>query len=88
MEIIDVKVCMGTSCFGFNSSHLQELKELAEKKYKDKVKVEGSPCSRACSVNWENPKAPYVTVNEEVIPEATTEKVIAEIERQLSHQKV
>lgn len=88
MENINVKVCMGTSCFGFNASHLQELKELAEKKYKGIVHVEGSPCRRACSVNWENPKAPYVTVNAEVISEATVDKVIAEIERQLSHHKV
>lgn len=84
MEKIDVKVCMGTSCFGFNSSHLQELKELVAKKYAGKVTVDGSPCQRYCSVNWENSKAPYVSVNSEVISEANTEKVIAEIERQLN----
>ena len=87
MEKIDVKVCMGTSCFGFNASHLQELKEIAEKKYAGKVHVEGSPCERFCSVNWENSKAPYVTVNSEVIAEATVEKVVAEINRQLSLNK-
>ena len=86
MEKIDVKVCMWTSCFGVNSSHLQELKEIAEKKYSGKVHVEGSPCQRYCSVNWENSKAPYVSVNSEVIPEANTEKVIAEIERQLNKE--
>jgi len=87
MEKIEVKVCMGTSCFGFNASHLQELKEIAEKKYAGKVRVEGSPCERFCSVNWENIKSPYVTVNSEVIAEANVEKVIAEIERQLSLNK-
>ena len=87
MGIVDVKVCMGTSCFGFNSSHLQEIKETIEKKYGDKVHVEGSPCQRYCSINWENSKAPYVTVNSEVIAEATIEKIIAEIDRQISLEK-
>ena len=84
MEKIDVKVCLGTTCFVMGSSNLQSLTEIALKKYGDKVEVSGSPCLGVCSTNWEFSKAPYVKVNAEIIQEATVEKVLAEIERQLA----
>jgi NADH:ubiquinone oxidoreductase subunit E len=46
--------------------------------------VTGSPCLGLCSINWEYSKAPYVKVDNEVIQEATVEKVLAEIERKLA----
>ena len=50
----------------------------------DKVDVSGVPCLGLCSVDWEFSKAPYVKVNNEVIKEATVEKVISEIDKQLA----
>ena len=34
---IDVKVCLGTTCFVMGASNLQELMDLVPKKYGDKV---------------------------------------------------
>ena len=84
MEKIQVKVCLGTTCFVMGSSNLHELTELAAKKYGDKVEVTGSPCLGFCSVNWEYSKAPYVKVDEEVIAEATVDKVLAEIDKRIN----
>ena len=84
MEKISVKVCLGTTCFVMGGSNLQELNDIIPQKYGDKVEVTGSSCLGVCSTNWEFSKAPYVKVGEELIQEATIEKVIEEIERQLA----
>ena len=64
-------------------SNLQELNEIIPQRYKDKVEVIGSPCLGLCSINWEYSKAPYVKVDDEVITEATVEKVLDAIEKKL-----
>lgn len=83
MAKVNVKVCLGTTCFVMGSSNLQELIELVPKKYGDDVEVVGSPCLGLCSIDWEFSKAPYVKVNDEVIKEATVEKVLAAIDKEL-----
>ena len=84
MEKISVKVCTGTTCFVMGGANLQELNDIIPKKYGDKVEVMPSNCLGLCSINWEYSKAPYVKVNEEVVSEATVERVIEEIEKQLA----
>ena len=84
MAKVNVKVCLGTTCFVMGSSNLQELLELVPRKYGDKVDVAGSPCLGLCSIDWEFSKAPYVKVNDEVIKEATVEKVLAAIDKELA----
>ena len=86
MAKIEVKVCLGTTCFVMGGSNLQELNEIIPQKYGDKVELSAANCLGLCSINWEYSKAPYVKVNEEVVPEATAEKVLEEIERQLAKQ--
>ena len=86
MAKVEVKVCLGTTCFVMGGSNLQELNEIIPQKYGDKVELSAANCLGLCSINWEYSKAPYVKVNEEVVSEATVEKVIAEIERQLAKQ--
>jgi len=83
MAKVNVKVCLGTTCFVMGSSNLQELLDLVPKKYGEDVDVAGSPCLGLCSIDWEFSKAPYVKVNDEVIKEATVEKVLAAIDREL-----
>ena len=85
MEKIDVKVCLGTTCFVMGASYLQELIELVPKKYGNRATVSGNPCLGQCSINWEHAKPPYVKVNSEIISEATIEKVLNEIERQMGN---
>lgn len=84
MAKVSVKVCLGTTCFVMGSSNLQELLELVPRKYGDKVEVAGSPCLGLCSIDWEFSKAPYVKVNGEVVKEATVEKVLAAIDKELA----
>ena len=86
MAKIEVKVCLGTTCFVMGGSNLQELNEIIPQKYGDKVELSAANCLGLCSINWEYSKAPYVKVNEEVVSEATAEKVLEEIERQLAKQ--
>ena len=83
MEKISVKVCLGTTCFVMGSSNLQTLTELIPQKYGDKVEVAGSPCLGLCSINWEYSKAPYVKIDEDVVSEATVEKVLEAIDKKL-----
>ena len=83
MEKIEVKVCMGTTCFVMGGSNLQELNNIIPQKYGDKVVVSGNNCLGLCSINWENSKAPYVKVDDEVVSSATVEKVIAAIDKKL-----
>ena len=84
MAKVNVKVCLGTTCFVMGSSNLQELIDIVPKKYGKDVDVAGSPCLGLCSIDWEFSKAPYVKVNDEVIKEATVEKVIAAIDKELA----
>ncbi|MBR1425690.1 NAD(P)H-dependent oxidoreductase subunit E [bacterium] len=83
MAKVNVKVCLGTTCFVMGSANLQELIELVPRKYGDLVDVAGSPCLGLCSIDWEFSKAPYVKVDDEVIKEATVEKVLAAIDKKL-----
>lgn len=86
MEKINVKVCLGTTCFVMGSSNLQELIETVPAKYGEKVDVLGVPCLGLCSIDWEYSRAPYVKVDDEVIYEATVEKVLTAIERKLGNK--
>ena len=80
---VSVKVCLGTTCFVMGSANLQELIDLVPRKYGEKVEVMGVPCLGMCSINWEFSKAPYVKVDDDLVSEATVEKVLAAIEAKL-----
>lgn len=86
MGKINVKVCLGTTCFVMGSSNLQELIETVPNKYGDDVDVLGVPCLGLCSIDWEYSRAPYVKVDDEVVYEATVEKVMNAIERKLGNE--
>lgn len=80
---ISIKVCMGTTCFVKGSANIQSLMDIVPEKYGDKVEVMGVPCLQLCSIDWQSSKAPYVKVDDEVVKEATVEKVLEVIERHL-----
>lgn len=85
MKKINVKVCLGTTCFVMGSSNLQELIETVPAKYGDAVEVSGVPCLGLCSIDWEYSRAPYVKVDDEVVYQASVEKVLNAIERKLGN---
>lgn len=76
MEKIKVKICSGTTCFVMGSSYLNELYDIIPEKYEGKVIVEPSLCLGQCSKSDKHSKAPYVKVGDEIVSEATIEKVI------------
>ena len=69
-------------CYGFSKS--SGINRNSSCKYGDKVDVSGVPCLGLCSVDWEFSKAPYVKVDDEVIKEATVEKVLSAIDAKLN----
>ena len=81
---ISVKICLGTTCFVMGASNLQELMESIPAKYGEKVEVAGVPCLGLCSTDWESSKAPYVKIDDDVLDEATAEKVIKTIDEKLA----
>ena len=85
MAKVDVKVCLGTTCFVMGGSNLQELNEIIPRKYGSEVEITGANCLGLCSINWEYSKAPYVKVNDEIVAEATVEKVLTEVDKQLGN---
>ncbi|MDD3420669.1 MAG: NAD(P)H-dependent oxidoreductase subunit E [Candidatus Gastranaerophilales bacterium] len=82
MSKIDVEICIGTACFVMGANKLQDLEELFPPEWENLVDVKASPCLNLCSNN-EYSKAPYVKINGEVLSEATVEKVMQEIEKNL-----
>lgn len=83
MEKIKVKVCMGTTCFVKGASNLQKLMDIVPEKYSETVEVTGVPCLGLCSIDWERSRVPYVKVDDDIVFEATVEKVIEAIEKKL-----
>lgn len=79
MDNLEVKICSGTTCFIMGSSFLDELFDIIPQKFGDKVTVKQSPCLNQCSKSDTHSTAPYVTVGDVVISNATVDKVIAEI---------
>lgn len=65
------------------SSNLQELIETIPSKYGEDVEVFGVPCLGLCSIDWEYSRAPYVKVDDEVVYQATVEKVLSVIEKKV-----
>ena len=41
MAKVNVKICMGTTCFVMGASQLQDLVDIVKKKYGDDVEVSG-----------------------------------------------
>ena len=81
---ISVKICSGTTCFVMGSSYLNELYDLLPQKFGDKVVVEPSLCLGQCSKADSHSKAPFVKINDEIISEATVQKIVENIEKRLA----
>ena len=84
MEKIKVDICLGTTCFVMGGSNLQELIDIVPRKFGDKVEINGSTCLEVCSKNTEYSQAPCVRINDEIISEATIEKVLEKINEMLN----
>ncbi len=82
MAKVNVKICMGTTCFIMGGSKLQDLVDIVNSRYNSDVEVVGITCLDMCGNS--SSKAPYVMVNETVISEATLDKVLQVIDSELN----
>lgn len=84
MTKVEVKICSGTTCFVMGSSYLNELYDIIPQKYGDTVSVKPALCLGQCSQSDKHSKAPYVKIDDEIISEATVEKVLDALEQRMS----
>lgn len=81
-EIVQVVVCSGTACYVMGGSELLLLEDQLPIRWKDRVTVEGSPCLGFCRDKAIG-KAPYATVDGEVLSGATVPSVVEKIAERL-----
>ncbi|MBO5481986.1 MAG: NAD(P)H-dependent oxidoreductase subunit E [Spirochaetaceae bacterium] len=81
MKKIKVSICTGTTCYVMGASDLLLLEEVLPEHLKGKVEIEGVTCLEKCkSTGIGKNKAPFVMVDDELVPSATVQTVIAKIE--------
>ena len=85
---INISVCTGSTCYTQGRAILNELLKIVPQKYGNNVKVAGVPCLEVCSIDWGHEKAPYVKINEEILNNATVEKVVARVDELLNTTEV
>ncbi len=78
MAKLTVTVCMGTTCYVMGSSELIDLLENLPAELQDLVEVRGSNCLNLCQQGAYG-RAPFVMIDDEVLPEATPENLIARL---------
>jgi NADH:ubiquinone oxidoreductase subunit E len=65
------------------SSHLQDLVDIIPDRFGDRVVIAGHNCLNLCTSNGEHAESPYVKIDDEIISNATIEKVLDHIEKKL-----
>ncbi|HNQ97073.1 MAG: NAD(P)H-dependent oxidoreductase subunit E [Spirochaetales bacterium] len=78
-EKIKVVICSGTACFVMGASDILLLEESLSPELRSRVEIEGATCLGMCRES-ERGKAPYVTINGELMSQATLPKVLARIQ--------
>ena len=82
MERIQVKICCGTACYVLGASKLLNLENEMPADWKDKIDIRALPCLNLCeSENLGG--APYVKIDDDIVAQATVEKVLAAIRKKL-----
>ena len=80
MEKVTVKICAGTSCFVMGAAQIQALEFNPPEDIADKIELVEVRCMNLCKdTATKYNRGPFVTVNDELIEEATFEKVVNKI---------
>ena len=83
MQKAKVTICVGTACYVLGGAEiLSQLDEL-KAAFGDKVEWDGAPCLGLCKCGKEN-KAPFATVNGQVVEKATIAALKASIQEALA----
>ena len=84
MSKIKVRICVGTSCFVMGSAQIQSLEFNAPADIADNIEIVEERCMNLCKdITRKSNRGPFVYVDDELIEEATYEKVVAKIREKL-----
>lgn len=87
MNKITVKICSGTSCFVMGAAQIQALEFSPPEDIADKIEIIEVRCMNLCKdTKAKYNRGPFVMVNDEVVEEATFEKVVNKIREILSKE--
>lgn len=78
-EKIKVVICSGTACFVMGASEILLLEDSLPDELKGRVEIEGATCLGFCK-DSKNGKAPFVTVNGDLMAGATLPDVLVKIQ--------
>lgn len=81
MNKITVKICTGTLCYVMGGAELQLLNEYLPEELLERVEIKGATCLDYCNQEGGG-KAPFVTVGDRVISQATISKVVEAIKEE------
>ncbi len=85
MNKIKVRICVGTSCFVMGSAQIQSLEFNAPADIADKIEIIEERCMNLCKdLSRQRNHGPFVYVNDELIEEATYEKVVSKIREKIN----
>ena len=82
-KTIEVKICVGTYSYVMGGAELVQIEKKLPDHLKDRVQVKGAIDLPGVDENTMNP--PFASVNDKIITEATEQKVIQAIEKELKH---
>lgn len=86
MEKVKIKICSGTSCFVMGAAAIQALEFTPPDDIADKIEIIESRCMNLChDVTKKHNHGPFVMVNDQLIEEATLEKVINAVRSELNN---
>lgn len=87
MNKVTVKICSGTSCFVMGAAQIQALEFSPPEDIADKIEITEVRCMNLCKdTKAKYNRGPFVMVNDEVVEEATFEKVVTKIREILSKE--
>ena len=81
-ETIRVVICSGTHCYVMGASDILLLEEHLPADVRARVSIEGATCLGLCK-DPKNGRAPYVTVDGELIAHATLPAVLCKIQERV-----
>ncbi len=84
MNKVNVTICVGTACYVIGGSELMNLAEVLPPELAEAVEFNYSECMGTCTCSEGNKNPPYVTVNEQLISNATVERVLEAINDELN----
>jgi NADH:ubiquinone oxidoreductase subunit E len=75
MKKVNVSICTGTTCYLMGAAHLLLLDEMLDPYLRDHVEIRGVHCLGFCNDETKG-KAPFVKVDDQIIPNANITKVL------------